>query len=176
MHNITSIWGELWITDNPLLENIEALENIALASYYDLYIINNPMLSQCDINNICEYLVDPTGTIEIYDNAPGCNSPEEVEEACLHIFVPEYDAKTEFSITPNPFKSSALVEYTLCQMSQVTLQIHDLSGRVIISSVNELQAAGRYSIVVDGDSFQSGVYFCILKTNKGIQTKKMIKL
>ena len=82
MHNITSIWGELWITDNPLLENIEALENIALYSYFDLYIIDNPLLSQCDISNICQYLLNPTGTVEIYDNAPGCNSPEEVEEAC----------------------------------------------------------------------------------------------
>jgi len=82
LQNITSIGSELWITDNPMLENIEALAYISLAIYYDLYIINNPTLSQCDIDNICDYLINPSGTVEIYDNAIGCNSPEEVEEAC----------------------------------------------------------------------------------------------
>jgi hypothetical protein len=33
-----------------------------------------------------------------------------------------------------------------------------------------------YEITFDGSGLLPGVYFCVLKTNEGIQTKKIIKL
>jgi len=159
-----------------MIENIEALENIAPESISDLFIIDNPLLSQCNISNICQYLLAPGGTVEIYNNAPGCNSPEELEEACLYISVPEYDPQTEFTISPNPFGSSVLVEYALYQSSQVIVQILDLSGREILGLVNEAQNPGEHLTVIDGTGLKPGVYFCILKTGEGIQAMKMMKL
>ncbi len=160
-----------------MLDNIEALENIAPESIVDLHIIDNPLLSQCHISNICQYLLAPAGTVEIYNNADGCNSPDEVEQACdTTTAIPEYRTKTEFSISPNPLETSALVKYTLHQSSHVILQILDLNGREIFSIENEEQITGNYKIVIDGASLKPGVYFCVLKTNKRNQTMKMIKL
>ncbi len=161
---------------NPVLNDISALENLDPGSISYLHIVFNPSLSNCNIQSICDYLAAPNGSIEIHDNAPGCNSPEEVEEACLHISVPEYDDNTAFTISPNPVASSALLEYTLYQRSQVTLQILDLSGRKILCPVNEEQTPGDHRTVIDGKGLKPGVYFCILKTSESIQTMKMIKL
>ncbi len=46
-------------------------------------------MSNCDAQSICDYLASPNGTIIIHDNAPGCNSPEEVEEDCENNCLPE---------------------------------------------------------------------------------------
>jgi hypothetical protein len=159
-----------------MLENIEALAYIAPESIIDLHIIDNPLLSECDIDNICLYLQDPTGTVEIFDNADGCNSPEEVEEACLYISVPEYDTQIELTIAPNPLGGNSFVKYTLHKSSSVAVQILDLCGREVLNLGNEFKTVGEHHAVIDGSSVKPGVYFYVLKTKEGIQTMKMIKL
>jgi hypothetical protein len=161
---------------NPVLNDISALENLDPDSISSLHIVFNNSLSNCHIQSICDYLAAPNGYVEIHDNAPGCNNPEEVEEACLYISVPEYDSKIGFTITPNPLGPSSFVKYTIHKSSHVTLQILDLKGSEILSLINEIKTAGEHNAVIDGASLKPGVYFCILKTNESLQTMKMIKL
>ncbi len=176
MQTITSIGGDLWIYDNNALENIEGLENIAPASIIDLNIYNNPLLSHCEIANICEYLLNPAGAVNIFNNAPGCNNQEQVDEACLYISIPENDAETEFTISPNPIGKQAKIEYTLKKPSNVVLQILDFSGRVMTTLIDKFQTEGEQIVVVNESEIKPGVYFCVLLTEEGIQTMKMIKL
>ncbi len=42
----------------------------------------NSALSTCEVESVCEYLSNPGGTVEIYNNATGCNNPYEVANAC----------------------------------------------------------------------------------------------
>ncbi len=53
------------------------------------------------MQSICNYLASPNGTVEIHNNAPGCNSPEEVEVACLTA-IEDNITKEEIIIFPNP--------------------------------------------------------------------------
>ena len=39
-------------------------------------------MSTCEVKSICDYLADPNGEVNLHDNAPGCNSPEEVLDSC----------------------------------------------------------------------------------------------
>jgi hypothetical protein len=87
--NIISIGGYLYIYFNTSLISISGLENIDAASIDSLSVMFNPLLSVCNVESICNYLAAPNGTIEIHDNAPGCNSLEEVEEACGFHCLPE---------------------------------------------------------------------------------------
>ncbi len=100
LENITSIDGNLviFITN---LTSLNGLENIDKNSFTSIHISLNDYLSDCDAQSICEFLASPNGTIEIHDNAPGCNSPEEVEAACL-TSVEENTLKDEISLFPNP--------------------------------------------------------------------------
>jgi len=43
--------------------------------------------------------------------------------------------------------------------SKVTLLVYDILGREVAKLVNEVKAAGFYSIVFNGINFASGVYF-----------------
>ena len=102
--NVTSIGGDLAIIDNDVLTSLMGLDNIDAASIDSLHIYNNNSLSTCEVKSICDYLATPGAIIEIHDNATGCNSQQEVEDACEAIGLPDIDFKSEFSIYPNPAK------------------------------------------------------------------------
>ena len=54
-------------------------------------------------------LFTPDGSIEIHDNAPGCNSQAEIEEPALHqLLKTQLMKKSPFSPTPPP-PSSPLI-------------------------------------------------------------------
>jgi len=175
LENLTSIEGSLQIEGNHSLTSLSGLESVSSIGG-DLRILNNPELSTCDVQSICDYLAAPVGTIVIHDNAPGCNSPEEVEEVCDTVSIQEINFENTFTISPNPLELNAVISYTLNECSHTTLKILDLSGREIITLVNEIQQQGEQKIEFNTSGLPAGVYFCVLKINEWIQTTKLIKL
>jgi len=101
--NLTNVGGSIQIALNEYLTSLTGLDNINPGSMTDLSIYQNFSLSTCDVQSICEYLAAPIGTIEIHDNAPGCNSPEEVLLACQTAI--DENKTAELSIFPNPASS-----------------------------------------------------------------------
>jgi hypothetical protein len=69
---------------------------------------------------------------------------------------------------PNPFNPETKIQYELSQNSNVMLQIFNVEGQLIETIVNEIQTAGRYSVIWDASNQSSGIYFYKIKT--GIQT------
>lgn len=67
---------------NPAMTNINALAGINSASLTSLEIRSNNSLSSCAAQGICDFLNSPTGFIDIWDNAPGCNTPPEIASDC----------------------------------------------------------------------------------------------
>jgi len=47
---------------------------------------------------------------------------------------------------------------------------------MVKSILNEELLPGTYEKEIDLSDLKLGIYFCVLKTNSGIQTKKIIKL
>jgi len=176
LNNVSSIGGSIEITFNSTLTDLTGLDNINASSIVNLKINNNDSLAACAVQSICDYLVNPNGTIEIFYNAPGCNFRSEVQEVCdsIQTSFEEIRDKNIFIISPNPLGSNTEIKYTLHQNSPVTLQIIDLNGRVILNLVDELQKPGDQTVLFNGNELRPGIYFCLLKTNECIQSKKMI--
>ena len=82
LENLESIGGDLMIYDNDALVNLTGLDNINKESIFNIHISNNNLLSNCDAICLCEYLANPNGSINIYDNASGCNNPPEIAYDC----------------------------------------------------------------------------------------------
>ncbi|MGV3558721.1 PKD domain-containing protein [Larkinella arboricola] len=78
---LTSIPGYLNIINNVQLSDISALSQLTSIGG-NLTISNNPNLSQCAIQPICQYLDMPPGNVNIFNNAPGCNSAQQIQERC----------------------------------------------------------------------------------------------
>ena len=77
---------------------------------------------------------------------------------------------------PNPFNPSTKIRYSVPQMSKVIIKVFDVLGNEIETLVNEEKPAGIYELTWFAERLPSGVYFYQLKTNKYIETKKMILL
>lgn len=177
LENLTSIEGDILIRQNTALSSLTGMDDIDPESIGNVKIYENFSLSTCHVQSICEYLTSPNGEVEIYDNAPGCDSFDEVWSSCID-FVTETgtDAEINCAILPNPLESNTLIKYSLSNKSSVLLKIFNIDGREIVTLVNEVQMQGQQKVVFNTTGLKAGAYFCVLKTGEGVQTKKMIKL
>jgi hypothetical protein len=82
LDGLTSIGDALRIYENHSLVSLSGLDNVDPSSIGIIEIWHNPLLSDCDIQSICNYLSDPRGIIAIYKNAEGCNNPHEIADSC----------------------------------------------------------------------------------------------
>ena len=91
----------------------------------------------------------------------------------------DYDESVNFKLFqnyPNPFNGSTTISFELESDCYTDLSIYDLSGKKIRTLVNENKQAGTYELKLDAGWLDKGVYFCVLKTNEGMQTKKILKV
>jgi len=80
-----------------------------------------------------------------------------------------------FQNYPNPFYQKTTISYQLEKYSRVDLSIFDIMGHKVAILVSVYQPEGNYKVEWDAGSFNSGVYFYKLETNRGFaQTGKLI--
>ncbi len=79
------------------------------------------------------------------------------------------------SVYPNPTSGETNIQFNVANASDVTLNVRDLTGKLVQSSQNSIQKSGFNKISFDASSFNSGVYYITLSTENGIVTKKFIK-
>lgn len=95
------------------------------------------------------------------------------------VFVNDEDRIKDFQLNqnfPNPFNAGTVISYAVPEASFVSINIYDLSGQTVRQLVNEYKAAGRHSVFLNAAGISSGVYFCRMKTEKHIITRKMVLL
>ena len=180
LDNLDSIEGNLeigwlyyWPRGNPSLNSLENLGNLSFIGG-DVIIIYNDTLSSCEAQSICEYLANPNGGISIYNNAPGCNSPEEVEMACA-VGMDEPGTSEKLIIHPNPFSTSTSIEFNSTQPGKVELKIYNQLGE-LIEVIQKHTQAGKQTFTWDASYLPSGIYFIRMQIGNELITRKMIKL
>jgi len=81
---------------------------------------------------------------------------------------------TNFSLLsnyPNPFNPTTTLTYLLPEAAAVKLAIYTADGRLIATLVDNVQAAGVYSVKWDASDQPSGVYFCRLAASSSIDSR-----
>jgi len=86
------------------------------------------------------------------------------------------DKGIAFEIFPNPTNELSNFRFQIAHSQYVKLIICDLHGREVMTIIDEVMSEGEHVMQFDASSLKSGVYFCLLKTEKGIQTKKLVRL
>jgi len=82
---------------------------------------------------------------------------------------------------PNPFNPTTQIQYTTAQTGRTQIEIFNILGSKVRTLVNEVQAAGTYSVRWDGKNdgntlVASGVYMYRLRAVGFIDMKKMLFL
>ena len=77
---------------------------------------------------------------------------------------------------PNPFNPNTKINYSIPEISFVTLKVYDLLGNEVATLVNEEKSSGSYEVNFVATVQPSGIYFYKLTANNFVDTKKMIIL
>ncbi len=78
-----------------------------------------------------------------------------------------------FSIWPNPCNPRATVQFEILVRSRARVAVHDVLGREIRTLTDGVREPGPHTLVLDGSGLASGVYFCTLRTDQGLDVKKL---
>lgn len=153
------LYYDLEISENDSLENLNGLSNLTDLEYMDLYIRDNPRLTDCC--GIRQLLTDPNavmGEIIIENNPSACSSTDEVLTSC---FSTAEDIEIEqFCIFPNP--ATDWINIDLNQ--SYSYEIFSCQGALCSSgSINEFES-------IDISKLGVGLYFinCTTSSNRNI--------
>ncbi|MEJ2635740.1 MAG: T9SS type A sorting domain-containing protein [Calditrichia bacterium] len=115
---------------------------------------------------------DSTG-YDIWSNIREWENPNAINDSPFPTRVQRFSL---FQNYPNPFNPLTQIRFRLAHSARVTLEIYDAAGQKIITLLDRYSSAGEHAAVFDASGLASGIYFCTLKSEHHIQSKKMLLL
>ena len=164
LDNLNSINGDIYIVNNNSITSLSGLDNIETVNY--IYIDNNSSLSICDVEGICNYISNPNSQIHIENNSDGCNSKEEVEEACDEAGVVDTYFESIISIYPNPAKNEIFIS-TIYGINVNEIIIYNPIGQKILYKKTKTNS-------LNISSLHPGIYVIELVTKDFKIKKKLV--
>ena len=75
---------------------------------------------------------------------------------------------------PNPFNPTTNIQFSVPNLSPVSISIYNLRGEFIEYLVNDVYEPGNYTMHLDAGDYSSGIYFYRLQTDNSVFTRKFI--
>jgi hypothetical protein len=86
------------------------------------------------------------------------------------------EAEPELDVHPNPFRGSASVDLMLRETGPASLILYDILGRRIRTVWSEPGPAAGRRVAFSADGLPSGVYVLVLKTNRSVRSRKIVRI
>jgi len=77
---------------------------------------------------------------------------------------------------PNPFNSSALIQYMLYDQANIKIEIYDILGRRVVNLLEAEQQSGKHQLIWNAHNAPSGIYFYRIQAGDYSVTKRMMLL
>jgi len=74
---------------------------------------------------------------------------------------------------PNPFSDFTEINYTLANGNEVTLQVRDITGRVVLQQNEGFVPAGKHMLKINGGRLEAGIYLYTLQAGSFTETRRM---
>jgi len=147
---------------------------------FSVYSNGNPGVALAYINGSILTLETSSAGEAVIELLASAGFTERVDQFLVHVGVGLTEQNPNIlgmiSSSPNPFTNVITINYELSHKSKVKVEIYNHFGQYVTTLVDEISYEGKHEIQYDANELSSGIYFCLLKTNEGIQTRKMIKL
>ncbi len=78
-----------------------------------------------------------------------------------------------FSVSPNPFTSTLTLEIEVNTLTEINIQILDVTGKILHSKLININ--GKATEILKLEKLSTGIYFVNLVTDEGTITKKVVK-
>lgn len=76
--------------------------------------------------------------------------------------------------SPNPFNPTTTISFSLPESAPVLLEVYNIAGQRVTTLVDDVYPSGHHSVVWDGSSAASGVYFYRIAAGDRVETRKML--
>jgi hypothetical protein len=154
------------------LINMENLVDISamneFSSIESVWFRNNPKLEVCHYETVCRVLRIDSLFASIQNNAPGCNSLEEVEAQCVTSTY-SLNFNEDVYISPNP------VSHTLQIMGAEQFESTWTEYSIFGINGQNLRSGSLQGNSVDVSSLQPGMYFLVLERKGQVLPLKFVK-
>lgn len=156
---------------NASLTSLTGIDNIQAGSISDIFIIDNPSLSICEVRSVCEYLVSPSGYVWIENNAIGCNSPGDVEAACGVGIIDNNTPEPQITINPNPASTAITISLpSTIPVDNTTISIYNVNAQQVLS-----RPITEPITVLDIYALPRGMYFARVNDGESVMVGKFVK-
>lgn len=81
---------------------------------------------------------------------------------------------SELSLYPNPSKENATITFVLSSETNVTINVTDITGKLVLSSTNNNMQQGTNTMNINVSDLNAGIYFTTVLSDLGSKTVKMI--
>jgi len=125
LESLNRVDGDFAIEDCARLTQISGL-NHAINIQGGLVLTGNPLLDDCAVQAVCDYLENPPSFSAFSNNGTNCSSKSAVEMACLTSFTTDL-IETTTVLFPNP--THGLVQWTDAGTPVQVLQVLDVQGK-----------------------------------------------
>ncbi|MCX6639150.1 MAG: SBBP repeat-containing protein [bacterium] len=78
--------------------------------------------------------------------------------------------------SPNPFNPTTTIRYELPTNSHVSLEVFDVSGRLVTTLINGMREVGNHEVTFDASGLAAGVYVYRLQAGEYTGVQKMVLL
>jgi len=182
-------------TDEPVTElysDTIGVEDTEMTEYYRGYVFNDPEMPEGSFY-LQTFVEDVSGHGAKYNYVGVYPGDEEAAERGgridpTHGIYVDYGRgrNPESNITlkpssyslmqnyPNPFNPATTIRYSLPNDGLVQIKVYDISGKEVMSLVNENKTAGNYEVKFNGANLSSGIYFYRINAGEFVQTKRMV--
>ncbi|MEA3445113.1 MAG: T9SS type A sorting domain-containing protein, partial [Bacteroidota bacterium] len=92
-------------------------------------------------------------------------------------FIPDTEiaeANKLYPCFPNPFNQSTTINFHLAKNDQVKLSLYNIMGTEIREIENSFLQKGDYSYSISADGLDSGIYFVVMTTSEGNQSRRIV--
>ena len=79
-----------------------------------------------------------------------------------------------YPLAPNPAAETTRLQYRLDQAAEVTLEVYDMTGKLVQQLNRGTQGVGYHSITLDVSAFNAGVYTTTLTVNGARATERLL--
>jgi hypothetical protein len=79
-----------------------------------------------------------------------------------------------YPLAPNPAAETTRLQYRLDQAAEVSLEVYDMTGKLVQQLNRGTQGAGYHSITLDVSAFDAGVYTTTLSVNGARATERLL--
>jgi hypothetical protein len=81
----------------------------------------------------------------------------------------------DVNISPNPTSSTLTVRFNLAQAEEVSIELYDVYGKIILAKNTVIKKSGEHQEMLDLSNILQGSYICRISCQNNTITKQLIR-